>query len=158
MESKMKDKSELLSVAKDAIASSDKSFADGNDKLRIAAEALAELDLQSVSQQEITDDINKSKAWVCALLKWRDKGYPDRAKAGAGQFGQGEIVPERDRDLLVKILGMLGSDQDGECLNAARKSEAQRKKLGLTWNDLIVPAQLSYAQAAETPTQLISTD
>lgn len=57
-------------------------------------------------------------------------------------------VERDDRERLVKLLGLMGSDHDGECLNAARKAEKLRKKLGLTWDDLIVPAQLQHAQAA----------
>jgi hypothetical protein len=35
---------------------------------------------------------------------------------------------------------MLGSDQPGEVLNAARVVEKQRRKLNITWDDLIIPA------------------
>ena len=43
------------------------------------------------------------------------------------------------RELLVKALGMLGSDHDGERANAARFAEKQRTQLGMTWDELIVP-------------------
>jgi hypothetical protein len=42
--------------------------------------------------------------------------------------------------LLIKALGMLGSKHDGEVLLAARKAEELRKKLGATWDELIVEA------------------
>jgi hypothetical protein len=45
------------------------------------------------------------------------------------------------RDLLVKALGMLGSDHVGERDNAARLAERLRAKLGLTWSRLIVRAR-----------------
>jgi hypothetical protein len=44
------------------------------------------------------------------------------------------------RELLVKALGMLGSDQAGERDNAACFAERTRKKLGMTWDELIIPA------------------
>lgn len=42
------------------------------------------------------------------------------------------------RELLVKGLGMLGSDQIGERAAAALVAEKQRVKLGMTWDELIV--------------------
>jgi multidrug efflux pump subunit AcrA (membrane-fusion protein) len=44
------------------------------------------------------------------------------------------------RDILVKALGMLGSDQVGERAAAALIVERDRKKLGMTWDELIIPA------------------
>jgi hypothetical protein len=44
------------------------------------------------------------------------------------------------RTLLVKTLGMLGSEHAGERANAAKKAEELRAKLGMTWEELIVPA------------------
>ena len=38
---------------------------------------------------------------------------------------------------LARILGMLGSDADGECLAAARKVEAARRKTGKSWHQLL---------------------
>lgn len=40
--------------------------------------------------------------------------------------------------LISKILGMLGSSQDGEILAAAKKAEAKRVELGLSWDDIIL--------------------
>jgi hypothetical protein len=44
------------------------------------------------------------------------------------------------RTILVKTLGMLGPDQEGEILNAARAAEQIGKGLNLMWDDLIVEA------------------
>jgi len=44
------------------------------------------------------------------------------------------------RDTLVKMLGMLGSSHENEVLTAARAAEKQRRKLGLSWDQLIVAA------------------
>ena len=46
----------------------------------------------------------------------------------------------KDRELLVKALGMLGSNQPGEVLNAARLVEKQRRKLNIAWETMIIPA------------------
>ena len=48
--------------------------------------------------------------------------------------------PEGERELLVKALGMLGSDHVGERESAALVVEKQRAKLGMTWEELIIPA------------------
>jgi len=52
------------------------------------------------------------------------------------------------RSLLVKALGMLGSDQTGEVANAAGLAEKLRRKLGITWNELIVSALEPLSAAA----------
>jgi hypothetical protein len=49
-------------------------------------------------------------------------------------------VDYRQRDRLVKLLGMLGSQHDGERANAAQLVEQHRAALGLTWDELIIPA------------------
>jgi hypothetical protein len=42
-----------------------------------------------------------------------------------------------DREKLAKILALMGSDHDGEVLSAARRAERQRKRMGLTWAELL---------------------
>jgi len=42
-----------------------------------------------------------------------------------------------DRLKLAKILGMLGSNQDGEVLSAARVAEEMRQRATLAWEDLL---------------------
>jgi hypothetical protein len=44
------------------------------------------------------------------------------------------------RDKLVKLLGMLGCDHDGERATAARLADEHRRKSGLTWGELVLPA------------------
>jgi hypothetical protein len=46
----------------------------------------------------------------------------------------------RQRDRLVKLLGMLGSNQDGERATAAKMVEEHRVAIGLMWDELIIPA------------------
>lgn len=39
--------------------------------------------------------------------------------------------------VLAKLLGMMGSHHDGEVLAAARKAEAERRRLDKSWSDLL---------------------
>jgi hypothetical protein len=41
------------------------------------------------------------------------------------------------RGKLVAVLGMMGSDHDGEALAAARAAERLRRQIGATWSDLL---------------------
>ncbi|MFL5254384.1 MAG: hypothetical protein ACJ8AI_16080 [Rhodopila sp.] len=43
-----------------------------------------------------------------------------------------------DRQRLARVCGLLGSEHDGEALAAARQAEKLRKKVGLTWEELLV--------------------
>ena len=45
-----------------------------------------------------------------------------------------------DRDRLRKLLALLGSDQDGEVLNAARRIDALIKAAGTSWQALLPDA------------------
>jgi hypothetical protein len=40
---------------------------------------------------------------------------------------------------LARLLGMIGSDHDGEALNAARMADRLVREKGLTWDDVIAP-------------------
>ena len=44
-----------------------------------------------------------------------------------------------DRDRLSKLLGMLGSDHDGEVINAARAADRLVRDAGLRWPDIAMP-------------------
>src|SRR3954463_4067248 len=48
---------------------------------------------------------------------------------------------------LAAVLGMMGSDHDGETLNAARQAEKMRKASGKTWADLIAGKSSSGSSA-----------
>lgn len=52
-----------------------------------------------------------------------------------GRKQSGRRSTEKRR--LAKILGMLGSEHDGEVLAAARQLEALRRKRGMTWGQMI---------------------
>ena len=45
-----------------------------------------------------------------------------------------------DRQRLARVCGLFGSEHDGEALAAARQAEKIRKKVGLTWEELLVPS------------------
>jgi hypothetical protein len=45
-----------------------------------------------------------------------------------------------DRDRLSKLLGLLGSDHDGEVINAARAADRLVRDSGLRWPDIAMPA------------------
>jgi hypothetical protein len=44
-----------------------------------------------------------------------------------------------DRPRLARVLGMLGSSQDGEALAAARQAERLRAEAGLSWGEILLP-------------------
>jgi hypothetical protein len=46
------------------------------------------------------------------------------------------------RDKLIKLLGMLGSNHDGEAANAGRLANSMLKAAGATWHDVIAPPRL----------------
>lgn len=54
-------------------------------------------------------------------------------------MGVSNVAPQIT-NRLVKILGLLGSDHDGEIAAAGRKAHALIKGAGLTWDDVIAPA------------------
>ena len=58
-----------------------------------------------------------------------------------------------DRQRLARVCGLLGSEHDGEVLAAARQAEKIRKKLGLTWDELLVSSPRKRA-ADPTPDEL----
>ena len=45
-----------------------------------------------------------------------------------------------ERQRLARGCGLFGSDHDGEALAAARQAEKIRKKVGLTWEELLMPS------------------
>ena len=54
-----------------------------------------------------------------------------RVLTGVDPPGPEVRISEDERDRLIKILGMLGSDQPGEVASAARHAEAIRNRLGV---------------------------
>jgi hypothetical protein len=48
------------------------------------------------------------------------------------------LVTPKIAEHLTKLLGMLGSEHDGEVLNAGRFADQFVRQLGLQWSDIIV--------------------
>ena len=48
------------------------------------------------------------------------------------------MIPENDRDRLIKILRMFGSNHDGEIASAARRAHELVRSRALDWDDLII--------------------
>src|SRR3954447_24479566 len=46
-------------------------------------------------------------------------------------------IPDAKRTRLVRLLGMLGSDFDGERANAGRMADEMVRELGLTWEQVV---------------------
>jgi hypothetical protein len=100
-------------------------------------------------------DAQKAKAEAAkAKADARTARAEEKAKAYRffpGAFGgdtEKKEIHRGPRELLVKALGMLGSDHAGERENAAGVAEEQRAKLGMTWDELIIPADEAKACAA----------
>jgi hypothetical protein len=53
-----------------------------------------------------------------------------------------------DLQRLARVCGLFGSDHDGEALAAARQAAKIGKKVGLTWEELLLP---STRQRSEAP-------
>jgi hypothetical protein len=144
----------LHEKARQAIESGVKAF---DSHAREAAEYLAKARDLGATQWESGEAVGKSAAWVNALLKWRDKGYQtpvpfprSHRYVYVSHLADSIQAAEwsKSRDLLIKALGMLGSEHAGERAAAALKVEEQLKRLGLTWEQLIVRA-VRHNQKAE---------
>jgi hypothetical protein len=68
--------------------------------------------------------------WVLATRQREARSYNRRKRPAPRQNERLKV--------LSKILGMLGSSEDGEVLAAARKAEAKRAELGLSWEMIIM--------------------
>jgi hypothetical protein len=178
---------ELLARAKESIECGVSSF-------RAAAEYLAAAQELGVSQRQLADGVGKSAAWVNALLKWRERGYPDgtpfrpQAKARpqpvksvqkteqngwtasgslldiamveADTSAEADVVGLDDsatvdaaegnatkhfsgdqRARLIESLEFLGTERPRLRAQFALNIERRRAALGLTWDQLLIPAE-----------------
>lgn len=58
-----------------------------------------------------------------------------------------------DRKRLAQVLGMMGSSQPGEALNAARVAAKMQRDSGKTWEQLLTPIEIKLPeQPSSTPT------
>jgi hypothetical protein len=112
---------------------------------RAAEVARAEAEKEKAEAKRAKVQAEKEKAEARRATAEAEKSKADAARAyrmfQALVLGRRQAIRSGPRELLIKALGMLGSDHDGERLNAARIVENQRAKLGLPWEELIVPAE-----------------
>jgi hypothetical protein len=87
------------------------------------------------------------------LLRKKARAEHDTAKASAAEArakaAEAKHKAERrrgyqyeQRERLVKLLGKLGSEHEGERATAAKKADDLRTSLGLSWSNLIVPCRV----------------
>ena len=60
-------------------------------------------------------------------------------------------LDSKGRERLAKFLGMMGSDQDGEALSAARMAHKLVAEAGVTWAEVLEPQPLFAAMDFATP-------
>jgi hypothetical protein len=119
-----------------------------------AAAARARAETAKAEAARAKADAQRAKAEAAkAKADARTARAEEKAKAYSffgGAFGgtTEKKIHSGARELLVKALGMLGSDQAGVRANAAVVVEKQRAKLGMTWNELIISADEAEARAA----------
>jgi hypothetical protein len=113
------------------------------------AEAAAEKARERAAKAEAERAKHERKKAEADARRAREEGRRARQRATWGRWTSGAAeINSGPRTLLVKALGMLGSDHDGEILAAARTAEQQRRKLNLTWDELIVEAAAEARWAA----------
>jgi hypothetical protein len=143
----------LLELARREVALGDKQF-------RQAAQHMASAEEKGASQRQIAKAVGRSVGWVNRILQWKRAGYHDETPFGPqsrASRARGRVHPtERQtesrssdaarnrlhsasRQRLIRLLGMLGSNNANERTNAAVKVEALRSKLKMGWDELIVP-------------------
>jgi len=142
----------------------------GQEQLQLAAEHIAAARDRGATQRQIAAEVGKSAAWVNRLLQWRESGYREetpfgpQSKASRARHpvqsaertklrehprrpAMAKVIEDgfdgASRELLVKALGALGSESAMERAGAAAEVEDYRKKLGLTWDQLIIAAHSS---------------
>ena len=119
-----------------------------------AAAARARAETAKAEAAKAKAEAQKAKV-EAAKAKAEARKAREREKVAASGFFRGTFrgntarkIERGARDRLVKALGTLGSDHAGERANAAYFVEKQRTQLGLTWDELIIPADDAKARAA----------
>jgi hypothetical protein len=106
--------------------------------LALAKAAKSEAAKAKAEAQRATDEAMRFKAEAIRERIRAENAYAD-ACAADPHFDRHECsIHNGTRELLVKALGMLGSDHPGERASAALVAERLRAKLDKTWNELIV--------------------
>lgn len=106
-----------------------------------AAEARARAERTKAEAEKRKAEAEKSKADAAKARAEKERAQAEASKAFWAAYDRDtKKLPTNPRGLLIKLLGMLGSDHPGERANAARLVEKQRIKLDMTWEQLIIPA------------------
>ena len=133
---------ELLQIGR-----GDKSIEQKKQETRERVQRFRDKAKSSVTPDDVTEAAERARAEQQAKAKAQADAAKARAKARADAKRDAHfrrmtsaILKGPDRDTLVKALGMMGSEHDGEALNAARKAEQLRRKLGVTWEQLVIEA------------------
>ncbi|SDI55160.1 hypothetical protein SAMN05444171_4066 [Bradyrhizobium lablabi] len=96
----------------------------------------------------------KARAQEAKARQREAKAQADRARAEARKAreqaketlcrifhgGKTADISAEQREKMIKFLGMLGSEHDGERANAGKMADVLRTKLGVAWDQLIVEA------------------
>lgn len=101
-----------------------------------AASAKAKADEARAKAKKAKEEAAKARADARKARSDRDKAF---ARAWGGDRMRADI-DSGSRDRLVKFLGMLGSDHAGERDTAALMVEKLRKKVNMSWDQLILQA------------------
>ena len=106
-----------------------------------AAKAKAEAAKAKAEAAKAKADANAARARAKAEQERTKQQMHDRyARMFNGDDNGPANLDSTSRNRLVKFLGTLGSDQPGERANAAKMADDLRKKLNLSWDQLIVQA------------------
>jgi hypothetical protein len=96
---------------------------------------------EKARQREVREEKARRKK-----ARRQEKAEQERARRESGETNWKAMLDAMDGpsdrsrldlEKLAKILGMLGSDYEGEKLNAAVEAEKYRRKLGMTWAELL---------------------
>lgn len=157
----------LLDKAKDAIAA-------GESSLRKAAELIAQAQDAGAKQRQIAKRVGKSQSWVHQLLAWRKAGYSGGAfershkarsisRANQAKVPNKRLTPEAAAAMQARAeaVARLFPPAFKPIPKAARVEliaalkayasplvETIRKRLNLTWDDLIVPAATDHENSS----------
>jgi Zn finger protein HypA/HybF involved in hydrogenase expression len=119
---------ELVRRALRTLASAREVVSDNNSWLRWTEEK------EKARQKEVREEKARRKK-----ARRQEKAEQERARRTADEREKAisPSKPNKKLETLAKTLGMLGSDHEGEKLNAAEQAEKLRRELGMTWRQLM---------------------
>lgn len=129
-----------LSVAKAAATEADQARAKADRARAYADRAEAEAELADDESIRANHEAIRKGEALRKLIRG-ENGRTDASAQDPASDDQDSSIHTGSRELLIKALGMLGSDQIGERAAAAFMAEKQRVKLGMSWDELIINEQ-----------------